>query len=126
MEAGTVRNQTENTWFIYTAELNSDFENNVKFSTKNRGHDHIVRSLLLQDQKSRSRGTNGANKYRTKFIIGAMYTPRKKSWQSTGLKPDFSVKQDSQQIMALRKIKAAERLRRDTGMLTGYKILHLK
>jgi carboxyl-terminal processing protease len=63
------------------------------------------------------------NDYRAKFIIGAMYTPRNKPWQSKGIVPDFSVKQDAKKLEALRKLKPADRLVKDTGLLTAYKIL---
>ena len=63
------------------------------------------------------------NDYRAKFIIGAMYTPRNTPWQSKGIVPDFAVKQDAKTLAALRKLKLTERLVKDTGLLTAYKIL---
>ena len=63
------------------------------------------------------------NDYRVKFIIGAMYTPRGQSWQTRGLLPDFAVKQDPKTLGALRKLEPKERLPKDVGLLTAYKLL---
>jgi len=63
------------------------------------------------------------NKYRVKFITGAMYSPKGASWQSKGLTPDFLVQQDAKTIEALFKMVPQERFRKDVAMITAFKLL---
>jgi carboxyl-terminal processing protease len=63
------------------------------------------------------------NDYRVKFIIGALYTPRGKSWHSQGITPDFAADLDPNALNALAKLDPAERLAKDVGLLTAYKLL---
>ena len=63
------------------------------------------------------------NKYRVKFITGAMYSPKGASWQSKGLTPDFLVEQDAKTLEALFKMTPQERFRKDVGMITAFKLL---
>ncbi len=63
------------------------------------------------------------NDYRVKFIIGAMYTPRRKAWQSKGLLPDFAVKQDVKTYKAVAKLSINDRLRKDVPLITAHKLL---
>lgn len=63
------------------------------------------------------------NQYRLKFITGAMYSPRGRSWQSIGVTPDFLVEQDDNTLNILLKMAPKERLRKDVAMITAYKLL---
>ena len=63
------------------------------------------------------------NQYRLKFITGAMYSPRGRSWQSIGVTPDFLVEQDDNTLDILLKMEPKERLRKDVAMITAYKLL---
>ena len=64
------------------------------------------------------------NEFRVKFISGTMHTPRNRPWQSTGIVPDFAVKQDAKTFTALRKLTPSERLRKDVYLITGHKLLN--
>ena len=64
------------------------------------------------------------NKYRVKFITGAMYSPKGASWQSKGLTPDFLVEQDDKTLEALFKMMTQERFRKDVAMITAFKLLN--
>lgn len=66
------------------------------------------------------------NACRLKFIIGAMYSPRKQSWQSKGVKPDFKAAVSGNDLKRLRKLPAATRARRDLALLTALKVLRLE
>jgi len=63
------------------------------------------------------------NDYRIKFIIGALYTPRGKSWQPRGITPDFAADQDTKTVGALLKQDAKGRRAKDVALLTAYKLL---
>lgn len=64
-----------------------------------------------------------ANEMHVKFITGAMYTPKGRSWQNEGIRPDFLVAQDEKTLAALRKLPPAERFRKDVAVITAYKLL---
>ncbi|MFC1516354.1 S41 family peptidase [Thermodesulfobacteriota bacterium] len=63
------------------------------------------------------------NDYRVKFIIGAMYSPKGKTWQNRGITPDFLVDQSDETLARLLKADIANRFRNDVGMITAYKLL---
>ncbi len=63
------------------------------------------------------------NQYRVKFITSSMYTPLGRTWQSKGIVPDFAVEQDDATLAQLTRLSAAERLKRDVGLITGYKLV---
>ncbi len=60
---------------------------------------------------------------RVKFIIGALYDPRGRTWHEQGLKPDFLATDDEKQRESWRRLGPTQRLRRDTALLTAYKLL---
>ena len=63
------------------------------------------------------------NDFRVKFITGAMYSPKGRSWQGKGVAPDFLVEQDEKTLSALMKMKPEDRFTRDVAMITAYKLL---
>jgi carboxyl-terminal processing protease len=63
------------------------------------------------------------NDFRVKFIIGAMYSPKGKSWQSKGVLPDFAVEQELKTLTALRKHSVTTRMQKDVPLITAYKLL---
>ncbi|MFC1494245.1 S41 family peptidase [Thermodesulfobacteriota bacterium] len=63
------------------------------------------------------------NNFRVRFITGAMYSPRGKTWQGKGLIPDFLVNQNEDTLKALMKLTPEERFRKDVGIITAYKLL---
>jgi len=63
------------------------------------------------------------NDYRVKFIVGAMYSPLGKSWQTKGLTPDFASQVDGNTFKALMRVSPKERLKKDLPMITAYKLL---
>ncbi|MDA0836678.1 MAG: S41 family peptidase [Planctomycetota bacterium] len=63
------------------------------------------------------------NDYRVKFIVGAMYSPLGKSWQTKGLIPDFASEVDDNTFTALMGVTPKERLKKDVPMITAYKLL---
>ncbi|MBI1375514.1 MAG: hypothetical protein GC159_22610 [Phycisphaera sp.] len=63
------------------------------------------------------------NKYHVKFIIGAMYSPSGRSWQSHGLTPDINVDQDSKIMPALFNLPPDQRLTKDAVLLTAVRWL---
>lgn len=63
------------------------------------------------------------NNFRIRFITGAMYSPKGKTWQGKGLVPDFLVDQNEDTLKALMKLTPEERFRKDVGLITAYKLL---
>jgi carboxyl-terminal processing protease len=63
------------------------------------------------------------NEFRVKFIIGAMYSPKGKTWQSKGVLPDFAVEQELKALTALRKHPVSTRMQKDVPLITAYKLL---
>ncbi|MFC1866816.1 S41 family peptidase [Thermodesulfobacteriota bacterium] len=63
------------------------------------------------------------NDFRVRFVTGAMYSPKGKSWQSKGIAPDFLVEQDDNTLTALLKLGPRQRFRKDVAMITAYKLL---
>jgi carboxyl-terminal processing protease len=63
------------------------------------------------------------NEFRVKFIIGAMYSPKGKSWQSKGVLPDFAVEQELKTLTALRKHPVSTRMQKDVPLITAFKLL---
>ena len=63
------------------------------------------------------------NDYRVKLIIGAMYSPKGKTWQNRGITPDFLLEQSDETLARLRKVDATNRFRNDVAMITAYKLL---
>lgn len=64
------------------------------------------------------------NNFRIRFITGAMYSPVGRTWQGKGLTPDFLVDQDENTLKAIMKLTPEERLRKDVGLITAYKLLN--
>ena len=63
------------------------------------------------------------NKFRVKFITGAMYSPKGRSWQGNGITPDFLVEQDEKTLETLLKMEPGKRFHKDVAMITAYKLL---
>jgi carboxyl-terminal processing protease len=63
------------------------------------------------------------NEYRVKFITSAMYTPVGKSWQATGILPDFLVEQSDASYKALNRLPADQRLAKDIYLITALKMM---
>jgi carboxyl-terminal processing protease len=64
------------------------------------------------------------NDYHVKFITGAMYSPKGKSWQGKGIVPDFLVEQNNDTLNALMKLEPKKRFQKDVAMITAYKLLN--
>ncbi|MEP1096100.1 MAG: S41 family peptidase [Cyclobacteriaceae bacterium] len=64
------------------------------------------------------------NNYRVKFISNAMYSPKGKSWQSTGLLPDYFVDQTQSSYNSVAKLSIEERMRSDLHLSTAVKLLN--
>ncbi len=64
------------------------------------------------------------NNYRVKFIIGAMYDPRGRSWQDRGLTPDYYIHQQVNNLPALARLPAEKRLNSDQQLKAAWKLLH--
>jgi len=63
------------------------------------------------------------NKFRLKFIIGTMYSPKGKSWQSKGILPDYAVDQKPAVVKTLRQLPVSQRLSKDVSLITAVKLL---
>ena len=63
------------------------------------------------------------NKYRLKFTTAALYSPKGKSWHTTGLVPDFPVSQGADIAGKTRKLQPELRLARDPQLLVAHRIL---
>ena len=63
------------------------------------------------------------NDYRVKFTTAALYSPKGRSWQKTGLMPDYPVAQAADIVGKTRKLEPATRLTRDYQLLVAYRIL---
>jgi len=61
--------------------------------------------------------------YKVKFITGAMYSPKGRSWQTAGLLPDFLADTDERTTAALLKIDPKTRYPRDVALITAVKLL---
>jgi carboxyl-terminal processing protease len=66
-----------------------------------------------------------SNEYRVKFITGAMYSPKGRSWQSRGIVPDFLVEQDVKTLAAILRLEPGERFVKDVAMITAFKLLRM-
>lgn len=63
------------------------------------------------------------NNYRVKFITSAMYSPLGKSWQTTGLLPDYFIDQSQANYQQVVNMSIAERLSNDLHLGTALKVL---
>ena len=64
-----------------------------------------------------------SNQYRVKFITSAMYTPAGKSWQATGILPDFLVEQSDASYSALQRLPVDQRIGKDIYLITAMKMM---
>jgi len=95
----------------------------------------ILASALQDNQKALIIGTRTfgkgvfeqtftlKNKYRVKFITGAIYSPAGRTWQGKGIVPDFLVEQDDTSLARLFRMEAKNRFHVDVAMITAYKLL---
>jgi len=63
------------------------------------------------------------NKYRVKFTTAALYSPKGKSWQRTGIVPDFAIAQDAAVFAKTRGLPPQARLARDQQLWAAYQLL---
>ncbi|RKZ34202.1 MAG: hypothetical protein DRQ37_07945, partial [Gammaproteobacteria bacterium] len=63
------------------------------------------------------------NDYRVKFIIGALFEPRGKSWQESGLRPDFHIAADKEQLKLAAKLPLSARIERDAQLRAAWRLL---
>jgi carboxyl-terminal processing protease len=105
-----VNRNTASSAEILTAALR-DHKQAVVIGEKTYGKGVFERTFTLE------------NEYRVKFIVGSMYSPLGKAWQSKGLLPDFAVEQSPKQVVAARKLTPQQRLKKDIGVLTAFKLL---
>jgi len=63
------------------------------------------------------------NTFRVKFTNAALYSPKGKSWQKTGLLPDFPASQDLELVNKLRKLTPEQRLAKDGQLRLAHRIL---
>ena len=63
------------------------------------------------------------NGFRTKFIVGAMYSPRGRSWFKSGVLPDFYVDQDIDLHAKLESLTAQQRLAKDLQLNAAWRLL---
>ncbi|MBT3379854.1 MAG: PDZ domain-containing protein [Lentisphaerae bacterium] len=63
------------------------------------------------------------NKFRVKFTNAALYSPKGKSWQKTGLLPDFPASQELELAAKLRKLKPEQRLAKDGQLRLAHRVL---
>jgi len=64
------------------------------------------------------------NKYRVKFTNAALYSPKGKSWQKVGLKPDYTVKQELKTLNITSKSNALKRLTLDQQLKIAFQLLN--
>lgn len=64
-----------------------------------------------------------SNNYRLKFITNAMYSPKGKSWQKTGILPDYFVDQTPANLSLVINMEINERLRNDLHLSTALKLI---
>jgi len=62
------------------------------------------------------------NKFRVKFTNAALYSPKGKSWQKTGLLPDFPASQELGLAGKLRKLKPDQRLAKDAQLRLAHRV----
>jgi len=67
-----------------------------------------------------------ANKYRAKFTIAALYSPKGKGWHKNGLLPDFPVAQDRKVVEQTRNLPPETRLTRDQQLRVAHQLLCLE
>jgi len=112
-----------------------EFDIAILVNRKTASSAEILASALQDNQKAFIVGTRTfgkgvfektftlENHFRVKFITGAMYSPKGRSWQTTGITPDFLVEQDEKTISNLFKMEPKQRLNKDVSMITAYKLL---
>lgn len=122
--------------FVSSNKEPFDFEIVVLVNKKTASASEIIVGALQDSKKATIVGTRTygkailektfklQNNYRVKFISGALYTPLGRSWQSKGLTPDFIVDQEEKTYLALTKLLPIERLQKDIGLVTAYKLVN--
>lgn len=63
------------------------------------------------------------NKFRVKFTNAALYSPKGKGWQKTGLLPDFPANQELDLAKKVRKLKPDQRLAKDGQLRLAHRVL---
>ncbi len=63
------------------------------------------------------------NKFRVRFTNAALYSPKGKSWQKTGLLPDFVISQTEDIAKQARKLPVDQRLARDQQLRAAQRLL---
>ena len=124
----------------YVSVNKEPFEFNISIlvNDKTASSAEILASALQDHQKAFIIGTRTygkgvfdktfelKNHFRARFITGAMYSPKGKSWQGNGITPDFLVEQDDNTLTSLLKMEPLQRLQMDVAMITAYKLLNLQ
>jgi len=63
------------------------------------------------------------NGHRVKFIIGALFEPRGTSWHESGLRPDFQIAADKEQLKLAGKLPLAARVEQDAQLRAAWQLL---
>ncbi len=66
-----------------------------------------------------------SNHFRVKFITGAMYSPKGRTWQGKGITPDFLIEQNEKTLAVLMRMDPVKRFSKDVAMITAYKLLEM-
>jgi len=64
-----------------------------------------------------------SNKFHVRFTNAALYSPKGKSWQKTGLLPDYPIAQSADVLTQTRKLAPQSRLARDQQLRVAHKLL---
>ena len=133
-----MRALTRNSDLKNYVSANSDpfaFDMAVLVNQKTASSAEILASALQDHQKAILIGTHTfgkgifektftlKNQMRVKFITGAMYSPKGKTWHGKGITPDFLVRQDDKTLAALLKMEPKQRAGRDVAIITAVKLL---
>jgi len=112
-----------------------EFSTAILANRKTASSSEIVASALQDHQRAIIIGTRTfgkgifektfdlKNRMWTKFITGAMYSPKGNTWHGKGLTPDFLVRQDDKTLETLLKLDPVQRAGKDVSIITALKLL---
>jgi len=131
----TVARSDKATPIVADREAPFDFEMVVLVNKNTASSAEIIASALQDHKRATIIGTKTfgkgviettytlENQYRVKFISSAMYSPAGRSWQASGVLPDFLVQQEPSVSESMAKLPIDQRVSNDIYIITAIKLL---
>ena len=134
----TLKRETNLQNYVSTNKIPYPFKIAILVNHKTASSAEVLASALQDHNKALVVGTRTfgkgvfentftlKNQHRVKFITGAMFSPKGRTWQSRGITPDFWVEQEEKTLSALLRLTPGERFLKDVAIITAYKLLQMK